>query len=99
MHIIYQVLYSVARSEPNNHLVGWYNCLKRAARKAHPNLYEFIEIIQREQAVTEVTIQQLEGGGRLRAKRRKIIQHEENIKRLTDDFVAGNRTLESFLSH
>ena len=23
----------------------------------------------------------------------KVVQHEENIKRLTDDFVAGNRTL------
>ena len=83
----------------NNHLEGWYNCLKRAARKAHPNRYEFIEIIQREQAATEVTIQQLGGGGRLRTKRRKIVQHEDNIKRLTDNFVAGNRTLESFLSH
>ena len=82
----------------NNHLEGWHNHLKRAARKAHPNLYEFIEIIQKEQAVTEVTIQQLEEEGRLRAKRRKAVQHEENIKRLTDDFVVGNRTLESFLS-
>ena len=35
--------------------------------------------------MTEVTIQQLEGGGRLRAKRRKVVEHEENIKRLTDD--------------
>ena len=29
---------------------------------------------------------------------RKVVQHEENIKRLTDEFVAGNRTLESLLS-
>ena len=29
---------------------------------------------------------------------RKVVQHEENIKRLTDEFVAGNRTLESFLT-
>ena len=72
----------------NNHLEGWHNHLKRTVRKAHPDLYEFIEIIQREQAATEVTIQQLEGGGRLQAKRRKAVQHEENIKRLTDDFLA-----------
>ena len=51
----------------NNHLVGWHNHLKSAVRKAHPNLYEFVEIVQREQAATKVTIQQLEGGGRLRA--------------------------------
>ena len=65
---------------------------------AHPNLYEFIEIIQREQAATQVTIQQLEEGDRLRAKRRKVVQHEENIKSLTNDIMAGNRSLESFLS-
>ena len=61
----------------NNHLERWHNHLKRAVRKAHPNLYEFIEIIQQEQAVTKVTIQQLEGGGRLQIKRRKIVQHEK----------------------
>ena len=72
---------------------------------AHPNLYEFIEIIQREQAATEVTIQQLEGGGRLRAKRRKVVEHEENIKRLTDDlclalvFVLYHLTIRHFLLH
>ena len=31
----------------NHHLEGWYNRLKSAARKAHPNLYEFIGTIQR----------------------------------------------------
>ena len=65
---------------------------------ANPNLYEFIEIIQREQAATEVTIQQLEEGDRPRAKRRKGVQHEKNIKSLTNDIMAGNRSLESFLS-
>ena len=29
------------------------------ARKAHPNLFDFIEVIQKEQAAAEVTIEQL----------------------------------------
>ena len=37
--------------------------MKRIARKAHPNLYEVLELFQREQAAAEVTIQQLEAGG------------------------------------
>ena len=41
--------------------------------------------------IIEITIQQLEGRGKLRAKRRKAVQHEEKIRRLTDDIVAGNR--------
>lgn len=45
-----------------------------------------------EHTTTEVAIQQLAGGGRLRAK--------QNMKKLiiTEEFLAGNRTLESFLS-
>ena len=39
----------------------------------HPNFYEFIEIIQKEQAATEVSIQQLSGGGRIRVKRKKVV--------------------------
>ena len=47
----------------NNHLEEWHNCMKTISRKAHPNLYEILELFQREQAATEVTIQQLEAGG------------------------------------
>ena len=42
-----------------------------------------------EHTTTEVAIQQLAGGGRLRAK--------QNMKKLTEESLAGNRTLESFL--
>ena len=77
----------------NNHLEGWHNWLKRVARKAHPKFYEFIEIIQKEQAATEVSIQQLSGGGRIRAKRKKVVQHEETIKRLHEELTNGSRSI------
>ena len=38
------------------------------------------QLFQREQAATEVTIQQLEAGGIRKAKRRKVVQREEKIK-------------------
>ena len=62
---------------PNNHLEGWHNSMKRIARKAHPNLYEVLELFQKEQAATKVTIQQLEAGGVRKVKRRKVVQREE----------------------
>ena len=76
----------------------WHNWLKRVARKAHPNFYEFIEIIQKEQAATLYRSLQLSGGGRIRAKRKKVVQHEETIKRLTEELTNGSRSLDSFLS-
>ena len=39
----------------NNHVEGWHNRLKKMAQKAHPYLFEFIEVIQKEQAATEVS--------------------------------------------
>ena len=52
----------------NNHLEGWQNRMKRIAQKAHPNIYEMLELLQKEQATTEVTISQLEAGGIVRAR-------------------------------
>ena len=44
---------------------------KKMARKSHPDLFEFIEVIQ---AAAEVTIEQLSGAdGRVRAKKRKVV--------------------------
>ena len=72
--------------------------MKRIARKAHPNLYEVLELFQREQAATEVTIQQLEAGGIRTAKRRKVVQWEEKIKSLQHELTAGERTIDSYIS-
>ena len=46
----------------NNHLEGSHNCMKRIARKAHPNVYEILELFQREYAASEVTIRKVEAG-------------------------------------
>ena len=77
---------------------GWHNRMKRIARKAHPNLYEVLELFQREQAATEVTIQQLEAGGIRKAKRRKVVQ-QEKIKSLQDELAAGERNIDSYLCY
>ena len=90
--------YAHSGPRTNNHLEGWHNRMKRIARKAHPNLYEVLELFQREQAATEVTIQQLEAGGIRKAKRRKVVQREEKIKSLQDELAAGERNIDSYIS-
>ena len=56
--------------------------MKRISWKAHPNLYEVLELFQREQAAFEVTTLQLVAGGAHRQKRRKMIEREQKIKTL-----------------
>ena len=56
------VLSSDARSPRTNiHLKGWHE-LKRITRKAHPNVFELVEIFKQEQSDTEVSIAQLDTG-------------------------------------
>ena len=44
----------------NNHLEGWHNKLKQITRKAHPNVFELVEIIKQQQSDNEVSIAQLD---------------------------------------
>ena len=55
----------------------WHNRIKRISRKAHPILYEVLELFQREHAASEVTILQLEAGGAFRQKRRKRLKENK----------------------
>ena len=76
----------------NNYLEGWHNQLKRVARKAYPNMFNFIKRLQN--GLLEVTIQQLSGGGRFRLKERNMVWHEESIKRLTEELSSGIQSLD-----
>ena len=38
-----------------------------------------VEILKKEQAASEVAIEQLAGGGRIRSKQRKVVRHELSV--------------------
>ena len=67
--------------------------MKRISWKAHPNLYEVLELFQREQAASEVTILQLEAGRARRQKRRKVIEREQKKKHLQMSWLMETGTL------
>ncbi len=46
----------------NDHIEEWHSKLKKVVGKAHPNVFEIVEIFKGEQAVTEVTLSQLSSG-------------------------------------
>ena len=64
--------------------------MKRVLRKAHLNLFEVVEIPKNEQAASEEAIEQWAGGGRISYKRRKVVQHEDTIKRLKNRIFQCN---------
>ncbi|XP_067653293.1 galactoside alpha-(1,2)-fucosyltransferase 2-like [Haliotis asinina] len=48
----------------NYNLGGFHHKINRIAAKKHPNIYEVVGLLKREQSVTEVKVQQLQGHGR-----------------------------------
>ena len=48
--------------------------MKRVLRKAHPNL---LELLKKKQTASEVAIEQLAGGGKIRSQPRKVAHHKE----------------------
>ena len=68
---------------------------KPVGEKAHPNLFETIELIKNEQASTEVQRIQLVAGGQPRPK---AVRHDEQVSKLVAELSNGQRTLAGFLS-
>ena len=74
----------------DNHLEGWHNRLNRIVGKAHPNVYELIEVFQREEVAMAVTISQPEAGGRAPPRKRKAKEMDIRISELQRRLQAGD---------
>ena len=53
--------YKVDGPRTNNHIEGWHSRLKRVIGKAHPNIYELVEVVK-EESLTTMRVQQLVAG-------------------------------------
>jgi len=76
-----------------NHLEGWHQKLNRLTKKAHPNIFEFISVIQTEQAANEVKILQLEGRAAPPRKRSKYVRLDQRLLTLKQTFESGEKTV------
>jgi hypothetical protein len=72
--------------------------MKKVISKPHPNIFAWIEYIQREEAVTKAKIQNFRSGGTTRPRRRRMKEKEKRIQTLFDRFNAGNLTLDEYLA-
>ncbi|XP_067671655.1 uncharacterized protein [Haliotis asinina] len=63
----------------NNHLEGWHSRLKRLVGRAHPNIFEIIKFLAKEQTHTEVRLLQFTGGQKRPLKKRKYRDLERRL--------------------
>ena len=81
----------------NNHLEGWHKRLKCLVGKSHPNIYEFVEVMKKEQTATEVLMLQLSAGASAPKRSAKSITMDKKIKELKDRFEKNSVSLEEYL--
>ena len=63
----------------NNNVEAWHRRLNALVGKKHPNLYEFLNALKREEQYTESQREDHEGGIPGPKRRKKYIQNDERI--------------------
>ena len=63
-----------------------HNRLKRIVGKPHPNVYEIVEVFQKEQLSVEVSLAQLAVGVRPPRRAKKTIEKERKLAELKERF-------------
>ena len=81
----------------NNHVEGWHSQIKKIINKPHPNIYSWVEFIQREEAVTKAKIQTLRLGATSCPQRHCVKEKEKRIEVLFDCFNGGTLSLDDYL--
>ena len=52
-------VYDLEDCMTNNHIEGWHSKMRKAVGKAHPNVYELVQIFKTEHAAVEALLVQL----------------------------------------
>ena len=81
----------------NNLVEGWHNKLNRGIGKIHPNLFEVITYLQKEQRETELTVSRARLGAAPPTRRPKYKKLEERITNLTQQHTDGTINSKEFL--
>ena len=81
----------------NNLVEGWHNKLNRGIGKIHPNLFEVLTYLQKEQRETELTVSRARLGAAPPTRRPKYKKLEERITNLTQQHTDGTINSKEFL--
>ncbi len=81
----------------NNHHEGWHKRFSASIGKRHPNIWEFLLVVQKEQASTEVQLQQMAAGMNVGRRNIKYVRVSLNIRSLRRRYVRGQLNTAQFI--
>lgn len=70
----------------NNSLEGWHNHMQANITSFHPNIWKFLEVLKREQALTSVTINQMLAGHPVPPQRKRYQDLTIRIANIVQEF-------------
>ena len=79
----------------NNHIEGWHRKLQASITSSHPNIWKFIDVLKKEQALVDVEINQILGGHKPPKQRKIYSQITERLNNLVEAYE--NRNILDFL--
>ncbi|XP_064631726.1 uncharacterized protein LOC135500763 [Lineus longissimus] len=80
-----------------NAVEGWHHKINTYTGHAHPNLYELVRFLKREEMFQRSEIQRLEAGGRPKPRRATYVRVDERMLRLKEQYVNGERDIMSYV--
>ena len=90
-------VFEVDGSRTNNHLEGWHSKFNSIISRPHPNIYQLVDAIKEEQALTELTAVQLEAGSQPPRRKRRYIAVNERLDRLKKAYIDGEKSIDQFI--
>ena len=84
-------------SRTNNHLEGWHRKFNAVISRPHPNIYQLVDVIKGEQALTDLAAVQLDAGSQPPRRRRKYNAIDQRLKLLKEAYVGGEKTIDRYI--
>ncbi|KAK3088597.1 hypothetical protein FSP39_021128, partial [Pinctada imbricata] len=73
-----------------NNIEGWHSRINKKLTHGHPNIFTVVDLLQKEQAVTEAHRVQISAGGTRKLQRKKYKRIDARLTTLKRRFIAGN---------
>lgn len=86
-----------AEKRTNNDLEGWHNRFNKLCEKLHPNIYQFVEALIKEQQITKTTLAQIAAGARVVRKNRVYEDINKRIFALKERYDNGDIDVHQYL--
>ncbi|XP_072175117.1 uncharacterized protein [Diadema setosum] len=86
------------RRRTNNDVEGWHNAFNRLVRKFHPNIWELIVALRKEQANAAATQLQIFAGHIIGVRQVRYVRLNERLQTFTQQYIDGVILRDRFLS-